>query len=183
MTRLSPSVPDGRVVIGRVGAPHGIGGDVRVIPLTDFPERFAKLREVMVGDELLHIARMKPQGKNFLMQFREYPAREEARRLTGRLLTVARADAAPLEEGEYYVFDIVGLSVYDETETLLGTVENVIRTGSNDVYAVRCTDGRELLVPALRSVVRKIDIAGGRMDVCLPDETEAEHVIPCKRES
>ena len=172
MTKLSPSAPEGRIVIGRVGAPHGIAGDVRVIPLTDFPERFARLREVMVGDELLHIVRMKEQGKNFLMQFREYPVREEAQRLTGRLLTVARTDAAPLEEGEYYVFDIVGLSVYDEAGTLLGTVENVIRTGSNDVYAVRAEDGRELLIPALRSVVRRIDLAGGRMDVCLPDEAD-----------
>ena len=172
MTKLSPSAPEGCIVIGRVGAPHGIAGDVLVIPLTDFPERFSRLREIMVGDELLHIMRMKEQGKNFLMQFREYPVREEAQRLTGRLLTVARTDAAPLEEGEYYVFDIVGLSVYDEAGTLLGSVENVIRTGSNDVYAVRAEDGRELLIPALHSVVRNIDIAGGRMDVCLPDEAD-----------
>lgn len=172
MTRLSPSVPKDRVVIGRVGAAHGIGGDVRVIPLTDFPERFAGLREVMVGDELLHIERAKPQGKNILMRFREYPAREDARRLAGRLLTVARADAAPLEEGEYYVFDIVGLSVCDENDALLGTVENVIRTGSNDVYALRTEDGRELLIPALRSVVKQIDIGAGRMVVCLPDDVD-----------
>ena len=66
----------------------------------------------------------------------------------------------------------MGLSVYDEAGTLLGSVENVIRTGSNDVYAVRAEDGRELLIPALRSVVRNIDIAGGRMDVCLPDEAD-----------
>ncbi|MFC2342179.1 MAG: ribosome maturation factor RimM [Selenomonas artemidis] len=172
MTRLSPSVPEDRIVIGRIGAAHGIAGDVRVIPLTDFPERFADLREVMVGDELLHIERTKPQGKNILMRFREYPAREDAQRLTGRLLTVARADAAPLEEGEYYVFDIVGLSVCDENDALLGTVENVIRTGSNDVYALRTEDGRELLIPALRSVVKQIDIGAGRMVVCLPDDVD-----------
>lgn len=169
MTRLSPSVPEDRIVIGRVGAPHGIGGDVRVIPLTDFPERFANLREVMVGDELLHIAHTKPQGKNILMRFHEYPAREDVQRLTGQLLTVARAEATPLEEGEYYVFDIVGLSVYDEAGAPLGTVGSVIRTGSNDVYAVRTEAGRELLIPALRAVVKQIDIVAGRMVVRLPD--------------
>ena len=168
MTRLSPSVPDGRIVIGRIGAAHGIRGELRVIPLTDFPERFSALREVMVGDELLHIESVKPQGKNFLMRFREYTVREDAQRLTGRLLTVARADAAPLDEGEYYVFDIVGLTVYDEEDNELGTVENVIRTGSNDVYAVRSEDGREILIPALRSVVREIDVPGGRMTVQFP---------------
>ena len=169
MTRLSPSVPDGRIIIGRVGAAHGIQGDLRIIPLTDFPERFAALREIMVGDELLHVERVKPQGKNVLMRFREYAVREEAQRLTGRLLTVARADAAPLDEGEYYVFDIVGLTVYDEANHELGTVENVIRTGSNDVYAVRAEDGHEILIPALRSVVREIDVPGGRMTVRLPE--------------
>ena len=169
MTRLSPSVPDERIVIGRVGAAHGIQGDLRIIPLTDFPERFAALREIMVGDELLHVERVKPQGKNVLMRFREYAVREEAQKLTGRLLTVARADASPLDEGEYYVFDIVGLTVYDEANHELGTVENVIRTGSNDVYAVRAEDGREILVPALRTAVLAIDVAGGRMTVRLPE--------------
>ena len=169
---MSPSVPDAgneRIVIGRVGAAHGIQGDLRIIPLTDFPERFAALREVMVGDELLHVERVKPQGKNVLMRFREYAVREEAQRLTGRLLTVARADASPLDEGEYYVFDIVGLTVYDEANHELGTVENVIRTGSNDVYAVRAEDGHEILVPALRTAVLAIDVAGGRMTVRLPE--------------
>ena len=169
MTRLSPSGPEGRIVIGRVGAPHGIRGDLRIIPLTDFPERFTALREVMVGDELLHIEQMKPQGKNILMRFREYGVREEAQRLTGRLLTVAREEAAPLDEGEYYVFDIVGLTVYDEEDNELGSVENVLRTGSNDVYAVRSEDGRELLIPALRAVVQSIDVPSGRMTVRLPE--------------
>ena len=169
---MSPSVPDAsneRIVIGRVGAAHGIRGELRIIPLTDFPERFAALREVMVGDELLHIESIKPQGKNFLMRFREYTVREDAQKLTGRLLTVARAEAAPLDEGEYYVFDIVGLTVYDEENNELGTVENVLRTGSNDVYAVRSEDGREILIPALRKVVRTIDVPNGRMTVRLSE--------------
>ena len=169
---MSPSVPNTsneRIVIGRVGAAHGIRGELRIIPLTDFPERFAALREVMVGDELLHIESAKPQGKNFLMRFREYTVREDAQKLTGRLLTVARAEAAPLDEGEYYVFDIVGLTVYDEENNELGTVENVLRTGSNDVYAVRSEDGREILIPALRKVVRTIDVPNGRMTVRLSE--------------
>ena len=169
---MSPSVPNKsneRIVIGRVGAAHGIRGELRIIPLTDFPERFAALREVMVGDELLHIESVKPQGKNFLMRFREYTVREDAQKLTGRLLTVARAEAAPLDEGEYYVFDIVGLTVYDEENNELGTVENVLRTGSNDVYAVRSEDGREILIPALRKVVRTIDVPNGRMTVRLSE--------------
>ena len=66
MTKLSPSAPEGRIVIGRVGAPHGIAGDVRVIPLTDFPERFARLREVVEGVALTHTVPMNEPGENFL---------------------------------------------------------------------------------------------------------------------
>ena len=166
---MSQSAPDDRIVIGRIGAPHGVRGDLRIIPLTDFPERFAQMREVMAGDELLHITAVKPQGRNILMHFREYDVRETAQRLTGCVLTVPRAEAAPLDEGEYYVFDIVGLTVRDEDGNELGTVTDVLRTGSNDVYAVRDAEGHELLVPALRTVVQKIDIAGGCMTVRLPE--------------
>lgn len=140
MTRLSPFAANkkkDRVTIGKVGAVHGIHGELRIIPLTDFVERFAGMKEVMVGDEMLHIESCKFHKQFVLLKFREYPVREQAMRLTGRLLTVARDEAVPLEEGEFYTFDIIGLTVYDMAGTELGTVENVLRTGSNDVYQAR----------------------------------------------
>ncbi len=154
-----------RVTIGKVGGPHGIHGEMRIIPLTDFPERFETLREVMVGEELLHVESVKYHKQFVLMKFREYPVREQAMRLTNRLLTAPRSEAAALSEGEYYTFDIIGLQVERVDGSVLGTVENVLRTGSNDVYAVRTSDGRELLVPALKRVVKEIDIRGGRIVV------------------
>ena len=101
MTRLSPSAAKknaakDRVTIGKVGAAHGIHGEMRIIPLTDFTERFADMKEVMVGDELLHIESCKFHKQFVLLKFREYPVREQAMRLTGRLLTVSRDEAVPL---------------------------------------------------------------------------------------
>lgn len=148
---------------------------MRIIPLTDFAERFAQMKEVMVGDELLHIESCKYHKQHVLMKFREYPSREEAARLTGRLLTVDRSEAVPLEEGEYYTFDIIGLAVYDKDGKELGRVENVLRTGSNDVYQARRIDGGELLIPALKAVVREIDVPGGRMVVDMPEEISDAH--------
>lgn len=175
MTRLSPSAAKGRITIGKVGAPHGIHGELRIIPLTDFVERFETMKEVQVGDDLLHIESVKYHKGFVLMRFREYPVREEAMQLTGRLLTVDRSEAAPLEEGEFYTFDIIGLHVFDAAGKELGVVENVLRTGSNDVYQTRGLDGREILIPALKSVVRAIDINGGRMVVDLPEvESDAD---------
>lgn len=148
---------------------------MRIIPLTDFTERFAQMKEVMVGNELLHIESCKYHKQYVLMKFREYPVREDAMRLTGRLLTVDRSEAVPLEEGEYYTFDIIGLTVYDMDGRELGCVENVLRTGSNDVYQTRRTDGGELLIPALKAVVKEIDVAGGRMVVDMPEEISDAH--------
>ena len=176
MTRLSPSAAKKkRVTIGKVGAAHGIHGEMRIIPLTDFTERFASMKEVMVGDELLHIESCKYHKQYVLMKFREYPIREDAMRLTGKLLTVDRSEAAPLAEGEYYTFDIIGLTVYDVKGKELGRVENVLHTGSNDVYQARRLDGGELLIPALKAVVKEIDIAGGRMVIDMPEEISDAH--------
>ncbi|MDY4474643.1 ribosome maturation factor RimM [Mitsuokella sp.] len=183
MTRLSPSAANkkkrqamaGRITIGKVGAAHGIHGELRIIPLTDFIERFAEMKEVMVGDELLHIESCKYHKQFVLLKFREYPVREEAMKLTGRLLTIDRSEAAPLDEGEFYTFDIIGLTVFDEAGKELGTVENVLRTGSNDVYQARTPDGAELLIPALKAVVKRIDVPGGCMVVSMPEATDDAH--------
>ena len=172
MTRLSPSEAEKRITIGRIGAPHGIHGEVRVIPLTDFADRFEQLEEVMAGDELLHIEAVKYHKQFVLLRFKEYPMREDVMRLNGRLLTVPRSEAMPLEEGEYYTFDIVGLSVETQEGKLLGKVEQVLRTGSNDVFVVRTEDGKELLIPALKRVVKEINIGEGRMVVEPLEETE-----------
>ena len=96
-------------------------------------------------------------------------------RSNSRLLTVDRSEAAPLNEGEYYTFDIIGLTVFDMSGNELGTVENVLRTGSNDVYQARRTDGGELLIPALKAVVKEIDVPGGRMVVDMPEEISDAH--------
>ena len=175
MTKSSPFAAKSkkvanRITIGKVGGAHGIHGEMRIIPLTDFTERFAGMTEVMVGDELLHIESCKYHKQFILMKFREYPVREAAMQLTNQLLTVDRSEAAPLNEGEYYTFDIIGLTVFDITGQELGKVENVLRTGSNDVYQARNSDGKELLIPALKAVVKEIDVAGGKMVIDMPEE-------------
>ena len=132
----------------------------------------------MVGDELLHVESVRYHKQFVLMKFREYAVREDARALTGRLLTVAREDAAPLGPGEFYTFDIIGLHVFDMEGAELGVVENVLRTGSNDVYQARGKDGKELLIPALKAVVKEIDVKGGRMTVELPEVLEDTQEAP-----
>lgn len=169
MTESSPSEAD-RIIIGKAGAPHGVKGEVRIIVLTDFPERFDDLREVMVGEKNFRVENTRRHKNGIIVKFAGCDDRDGAARLTGKLLTVARGETFPLAEGEYYTFDIIGLRVFDENDAALGVVTEVLRTGSNDVYAVKNDDGKEILVPALKKIVRKIDVANGRMTVALPKE-------------
>lgn len=161
----------GRITIGRVGAPHGIKGEVRILPLTDFVERFEGMTEVMVGDELLAIDSVRFHNARILMKFAAYATRERAGLLTGKLLTVKKEEAAPLKDGEFYTFDIIGLEVFSPGGKSLGRVQNVLRTGSNDVYEA-FSEGKSILIPALKSVVKEIDIKGGRMIVDMPEEIQ-----------
>ena len=136
---------------------------MKLIPLTDFADRFDGLEKVFVDDRIFQIEYVKAIGNALVIRFDGIDNREAARLLTNKMLTVDRKDAAPLEDGEYYTFDIIGLEVFALDGQKLGVVENVLKTGSNDVYVTRTEVGGELLIPALKRVVKEINIAEGRM--------------------
>jgi 16S rRNA processing protein RimM len=105
-----------------------------------------------------------------ILTFREIPDMTAAEKLKGALLQVPRSELVPLPDGHYYIFDIVGLTVYTQEGERLGVVQDVLRTGANDVYVVQAeSGGAPLLIPALKAVVREIDLEGGRMTVVLPE--------------
>ncbi len=172
MTRLSQSAADRHIIIGRIGAAHGIRGEVRVNPMTDFPERFHDMTAVYVDNALLEIESVRYHGDKILMKFKGYETRNDAETLKGKMLSVPRSEAMPLNEGEYYTFDIIGLDVVDVDGNALGKVTNVLETGSNDVYVVKSDEGKEILVPALKAVVKEINIDESRMVVDLPEVIE-----------
>ncbi len=162
-----------QIVIGKIVTPHGVRGDVRIIPLTDFPERFTCLKSVSLDDgTVLCIESVKEHNQLFILKFAGLNSRNDIEHLRGKLLKIPRSEAVKLSEGEYYTFDIVGLSVYDQSGQYLGIITEVLKTGSNDVYVLRQPDGRQLLIPALKKVVTAIDIAGGKMTVVLQEEWE-----------
>jgi len=161
------------IVIGKIGAPHGLKGEVRVISLTDFPDRFKSLQKVYIDDVSVDITSVRDNKQFILLCFKQYTSREQVMLLSGRLIKIDRAEAVPLAAGEYYTFDIIGLDVYDEHGLLLGKVMEVLKTGSNDVYVVGSKgNAKQVLIPALKKVVQEINIAEGRMSVILPKEME-----------
>ena len=146
------------IIIGKVGAPRGLDGTLKIIPLTDFAGRFDGLTKISVGGKIFCVESVKHIGGQLFMKFADVDSRELAKTLTNKFLTVDRENAAPLAEGEYYTFDIVGCEVFRGVERL-GTVTNVLKTGSNDVFEV---DGKTL-IPALKSVICSIDIAAKKI--------------------
>lgn len=163
---------DKRIVIGKIGAPHGIRGEVRITPLTDFPGRFENLRMVFVEEQEIVIERMQYHHRFIILKFAGVNDRSAAELFKGKLLHVDRKDVPPLEPGEYYAFDVIGLKVTDEVQGELGEIVEILKTGSNDVYIAK-QNGQETLIPALKSVVLQIDLENGRMQVCLPEEMNA----------
>lgn len=161
------------IAIGKAVAPHGVRGDVRVIPLTDFPDRFLTMKNVKLEDgRVLGVESAKFHKQFVLLKFRGLDDRNAVENLRGKLLMVDREDLVKLPEGHYYIFDIVGLKVYDEAGACLGTVADVLATGANDVYIAEQEGKPPLLIPALKDVVLAIDVPGGRMTVRLQEEWE-----------
>ncbi len=146
------------IIIGKIGAARGLDGLVRIIPLTDFVGRFDGLEKISVGGKIFGVEEVKHIGGEIFMKFTGVDNRESARALTNKFLTVDRKDAAPLADGEFYTFDIIGCEIFSG-EKKIGTVTAVLKTGSNDVFEV---DGK-ILIPALKSVVKSIDIAAKKI--------------------
>lgn len=169
MTDLSPNTPPGdvRLIIGEIVAAQGLRGDVRMRILTHFPERIQNLKHVFLGDEpqprRLRTAQLR--GNVAILSLEGVTSRELAEELRGLPVRIALDQAAQLPDDEYYYFQLVGLPVYDEAGTVLGRLEEILETGANDVYVIRGGPNGELLLPAIKSVILRIDLEEGRIVV------------------
>ena len=156
------SQSEDKIIIGKLGKTRGLDGTLKIIPLTDFEGRFDELKKIFVGGKIMSVEKVKHIGGEIFIKFFGVDNREFAKTFTNKFLTVEKKDAAPLEDGEFYTFDIIGCEVFDG-EKFVGKVENVLKTGSNDVFQVK--GEREILIPALKSVVKKIDIANKKISI------------------
>ena len=151
------------IVVGQVLRPHGIRGEMRVEILTDYPER-------VVEHQCLYLARphgldevtahplesVRPHKGVLLVKLEGIDTRDAAEELRGMLVQVPLEDAVPLEEGEYYHFQLEGMDVETDTGEWLGRVADVIATGAADVFVVRGPRG-EVLLPAIEDVILELD--------------------------
>lgn len=161
-------------IIGRVISPHGVRGEVRVYPLTDFPERFMETHQVYLckdGVELRQVEKARFHKNLILLKLQGCDTADDAEELRGAELKVSEEDLVKLPPGAYYVHQLRGLQVYTLQGTWVGTLVEVIKTGANDVYVVS-PDGdllmdpnspEAILIPALKIIVKKIELGDGKM--------------------
>ncbi len=159
------------IIIGEVLKPQGIKGEFKVYPMTDNVERFKKLKKIILSDgkkkEIpieVQGVRIDPKGMVFL-NLVGIDTPEEAEKYRGFQVRVDRSEVPPLQDRWYY-FELEGMEVYDQ-DLLLGTLIRIQETGANDIYIVKGDSG-EFCIPALKSVVKNVDVPGKRMDVILP---------------
>lgn len=161
------------IAIGKIVAPHGVRGDVRVVPLTDFPERFKALKTVLLDNNVqMTVTNVKYHKQFVLLKFSGLNDMDSVEYLRGVNIWVQRKDLVQLPEGHYYQFDIIGLKVYNLADEYLGVVTDILQTGSNDVYVVEQENKQVHLIPTLKKVVRTIDIQNNKMIVDLMEEWE-----------
>jgi 16S rRNA processing protein RimM len=158
--------------IGQIINIHGFRGEVKVYPLTNDMKRFSKLKEVYV-EENNGLVKYEVQGVKFLsntvvMKLKGVDTEEAANKLRNYYVKVDRNSAVKLPQYTYFICDLIDLEVYDEKGSLLGTVKDVLQTGSNDVYVVRGS-GKEILIPALKEVVKEVDLWNRKITVELPE--------------
>ena len=157
--------------IGQIVNTFGIKGMVKVKPFSDDIERFDGLKKVYIENKNVRkeyeIEEVKYHKNMVLIKFRGIENPEDANLLRESYLLVDREKEKPLENGTYYVVDMIGLEVYTEEGELLGNLEDIFNTGSNDIYVVKNGLGKQILLPAISDVIKQIDMQNRKVIVHL----------------
>lgn len=152
------------VTVGRIVNSHGIRGELKVVPETDFPERFDKGNALIIVDSQnkqtpVTVQTSRLHKNMFILQFDQFSNINDVEKYKGSLLKIEAKEQQPLEEGEYYYHEIIGCKVVTEEGQELGLVSEVLTPGANDVWVVSLPKGKQLLLPVIDDVILEVDIA------------------------
>jgi len=157
--------------VGVISSTHGLKGEVKVFPTTDDPARFKKLKKVLLdtGKEHkeLEIERVAFFKQFVILKFKGFDHIDQIERYKGKGLLVTRDQAVKLKKNEYFITDLIGITVYTEEGQTLGRLKDVLVTGANDVYVVEAADKKEILIPAIKQCILSVNIEEREMMVHL----------------
>ena len=157
--------------VGVISSTHGVRGEVKVFPTTDDVKRFKKLKKVILdtGKEQLplEIEGVKFFKQFVILKFRGIDNINDIEKYKGKSLLVDREHAVKLKKDEYFIADMIGMDVFTEEGELFGALKDVMETGANDVYIIEMTDGKEVLVPAIKQCILDVDIENRKLVIHL----------------
>jgi len=157
------------LVVGKLRHAHGLHGEILMEVITDFPERIRPGLTLYIGEEHqpLKVASRRPHSGNLLLGFHSIDTPEAIGQYRNLWAYVPASDRPPLEDGEYYHHQLLGITVVSDEGQVLGKLVEILTNPANDVYVVQPEAGREILLPALKSVILNVDLAQSRMQVHL----------------
>ena len=166
--------------VGIITATHGLRGEVKVYPTTDDAKRFKRLKEVILAlsedgqlskekSLVLEIESVKFFKQFVILKFKGLDRIEDVEKYRRYSLFVSRSNAVRLRRDEYFVADLIGLTVLDEDEMEIGILKDVMETGANDVYVITLKEGEELLLPAIKQCILAVDVEAGFIKVHILD--------------
>lgn len=157
--------------LGQIVNTFGVKGQLKVKPFTDHVEQFAELKSILVvrNNEMteMKIIEAKFHKDMVLLKLEGIDDMNVAEKYKGSYLKIRREDARELEEGEYFIADIIGSDVYTDTGDYLGKVDDIYNTGAQDIYVVKDELGKQILLPSIKEVILNIDIENQKVTVHL----------------
>ena len=160
-----------RLEIGQIVNTFGIKGEVKVTPFTDDIKRFDDLKNVYVKtkkeSKLYKVENVRYHKNMVLLKLEGINNPEDAEKLRNAFLEIDRKDAIPLEEGTYFIADLINLDVYTDEGKLLGKVDDIYNTGVNDIYVVKDELGKQILLPGIKDVIKEVDLEAEKIIVHL----------------
>ena len=159
--------------VGVITSTHGVRGEVKVYPTTDDPQRFKKLKKVILDDGKqrldMEVASVKFFKNMVILKFKGFDNINDVEGWRQKDLLITRDQAVKLKPDENFIVDLIGLRVVTDEEKVLGVMKDVLQTGANDVYVVKMEDGKELLLPAIKDCILHVDLEKGEMLVHVLD--------------
>lgn len=160
--------------VGKIINTHGLRGEVKVAPWTDTPHVFEDLKCLYIKKSMtpLTITSVRYQKNNVLIKFKELTDITQAEPLKNSVLLAERSELGELPDGAYYIADLIGLTIKDESGEVIGILTDVLQTGANDIYVARREGKKDLLIPVIPDVVLSVDIEGREIIVRLMEGLE-----------
>ena len=154
------------IKIAKVVGVHGLNGEVKTFPYTDDLSKFKVYKKIYIDDEELHIESQKIASKFIVLKLKGFDSIDDVKKFINKDIFINKADRPSLEEGNYYISDLINLEVYDEAEEFIGIIKDIMTTSANDVLVID-HNGKEAMIPFVKEFIKDVDIANKKIKVKL----------------